>query len=149
MNLASTVGGNGSAYFGFTGATGGSFATQDITNFTFTNGLPTTYPNTVVGGGDTTTIDVAGASAGGSAVVFGTLTIGSGGAVTMNVTDSTDAAGAAYGAIFGATTLNSNATFNVANASQGALGNGTLSLDAITESGGSRSVTKTGPGACC
>ncbi len=148
VNLASILGNNNMALVGFTGATGGSLATQDITNFSFTQGtLPSTYPNTTVTGGISTTIDVAGVFAGDIPAQFGTLTIGSGGATTVNVTDASDAAGAAYGASFGATTLNSNVTFNVANATLGAFGTGTLTLGAVGESGSSRSITKTGAGA--
>src|SRR5207237_235524 len=111
VNLATILGNNNLATVGFTGATGGSLATQDITNFSYTNGnLPNSYPNTVLNGAVSSTIDVAGAFAGGPAVTFGSLSIGSGGAATLNVTDATDAAGAAYGATFGATTLNSSAT---------------------------------------
>ncbi len=148
VNLGTILGGSNLATVGFTGAVGGSQATQDVTNFSFTNGnIPSAYPNTTVTGGIASTIDVSGVFAGDIPAAFGTLSIGSGGSTTLNLTDSTDAAGAAYGASFGATTLNSNATFNVANAALGANGGGTLTLGAISESGGSRSITKTGPGA--
>ena len=146
-NLASILGNNGIAYVGFTGATGGDLSTQQISNFTYSNGLPTTYPNTVLGGGDTSTVDVSGVTAGAITASFGALSVGSGAAATLNVTDATDTAGLAYGATFGATTLNTNVTFNVANAAQGANGLGTLTLGAVTEVGGSFSITKAGAGA--
>ena len=145
VNLASVLGNSGSAFIGFTGATGGSLATQDVSNFSFSNGLPTTYPNTVLGAGDTSTIDVSGATAAGPAVPFGTLTINGPAAGTLNVTDATDAAGVAYNVTFGAVTLNANVTINVANATLGANGVGTLTVGAIT--GGANSLTKTGAGA--
>ncbi|HEV2973330.1 MAG TPA: autotransporter-associated beta strand repeat-containing protein [Pirellulales bacterium] len=147
VNMSTILGGaNSTAYVGFTGATGGSFATQDITNFQYTVGAAATYANNVtLAGADTATIDLSSMSAVNPAITMGTLTVGVGGAATLNVTDATDAAGSPFTLNLGATTLNSSVTFNVVN---GLLSNGagTLTLAGLTESGGSFSVTKDGVG---
>ena len=66
------------------------------------------------------------------------------GAATLNVTSS-DGRGSPYNLTFtGASTLTGNATVNVANSSGG--GTGRVNLSALGETGGSQSLTKTGPG---
>ncbi len=112
--------GSSTAYIGFTGATGGSNATQTISNFQYGFGTPGVYANNVIlNSGVTSTIDVAGVPGVTSSITMGTLTVQSGAAATLNVSDATDTVGAAYGLTLGAATLNSSVTFNVANATNG------------------------------
>jgi autotransporter-associated beta strand protein len=138
INLATVTGGT-TAFMGFTGATGGENATQQISNFSFTQPAQATYTNAVnVPNLAGATIAVA-APAGVSNITLGALAIGSGS--LLNVTaDASTPANQAYGLTFGATTLNGPATFSVANNGTGA---GTVTLGAV---GGSGSLSKGGPG---
>jgi fibronectin-binding autotransporter adhesin len=141
INLATVLGGN-SAYIGFSGATGGAVSIQQISNFVYSipAGSTASFGNNVVlTAGSISTIDVA-ATAATSSFGMGTLTVNSGGTSTLNVTAATAPAGQAYGLTLGATTLNSNVTFNVANNGAGL---GSLTLGAIN---GGFGITTSGPG---
>ena len=139
INVSNVLGGN-LAYVGFGAATGGSTATQSISNFSYAVGGA--YANNVnLTGGDTSTIDVA-ANGALSAYSVGSLTVGSGGATTLNVTAATAPSGQAYSLTTGAVALNSSATFNVANAAGS--GAGTLNLGTVSDASGSNSVTING-----
>ncbi len=96
------------------------------------------YSNSLVVTGNST-VDVSGSL---TASFTGGVTIG---ANTLNVTSS-DATNTPYSLTFnGASTLNGNATFNVANSAGG--GAGTLSLAAVNEgAGGPFGITKAGAG---
>jgi autotransporter-associated beta strand protein len=126
------------ALLGFTGATGGLNAQQQISNFTFTTLPLANYTNDVNVAAGTSTIAIA-ATAATPAITFGALSMASGS--TLNVVpDSSTPAGQAYFLTFGATTLNGPATLSVAN--NGA-GFGTLTLGTVSGPG---SLTKAGPG---
>ena len=142
VNLASIVGGN-TAYFGFSGATGGQVATQDITGFLVSslgNSGGTFANNVVVTGGVSSTIQVSGAGSLGSASM-GALTLNSGS--TLNVAATGLSANTAYTLTMGGTTLAGDASVNVA---KNGTGDGVLKLGIVSESGGSRSLTKGGNG---
>jgi autotransporter-associated beta strand protein len=133
------------AFIGFTGATGGSTSTQQISNFTFTQPVGSAvYSNAVnLSAGTTSTINVAATSAN-PVITMGGLNVGAGGAATLNVAPATGVpAVQSYGLTLGATALGSNAIFNVANNGTGA---GTLTLGAVTDGGSNSSITKTGAG---
>ena len=121
--------------------------TQQISNFTYTYPNSTAvYANNVVLNPGTMTIDVA-ATAAGSAVTMGTLTVNSGGTATLNVTASTAPTGQTYGLTLGATTLNSDLAINISNNTNGG-GNalGTLTLGPVTDNNAGYGITKIGPG---
>ena len=142
VNLATTLGSN-MAYVGFGGGTGGSTATQQISNFSYSLGTAGNYANNVVlSAGSNSTLDV-GTTSGASTVTMGGLTAAAGGASTLNVTAATAPANQAYALALGGTTLHSNVTINVAN--NGA-GTGTLQLGAVSDAGGGYGITKTGLG---
>ena len=131
-NLASILGST-TAYIGFTGGTGGADATQKITNFydTYVN-TSSSYANGVIlTGGASSTIDIA-AVAGASTISAGTLTVGSGGGTTLNLTASTAPVAQSYGLTLGSVSLGGNVTFNVANNTNGGNALGTLTLGALT-----------------
>jgi fibronectin-binding autotransporter adhesin len=137
IDYQSLVGGT-SAFLGFTGGTGGSVATQTISNFNFTSNAFTapsteTYTNAVAVVGDAK-IDLTG----GQSVTFGTLSIG---ANNLTVTSS-DTSATPYTLTSGAVTLGGNATFTVSNSAGGAAVS--LSPGAIS---GSFGITKAGSGA--
>ncbi len=149
INLATVVGTNTNAFVGFTGATGGAQAQQSISNFTFnwvgdtTPHTPiSTYTNAVAlpdGASSTITPSVI---AGVTTFTMGNLTMGAGS--TLNVqADTGSLANTAYNLTLGATTLNGNATFNVANNGTGV---GNLTLGALNDGGTARTITKTGAG---
>ncbi len=71
---------------------------------------------------------------------LGTLSIG---AQTLSVTAGANATSGTAGITFGATTLSGNATFDIVNSGSA---NAQLTLGAIGQSGGARSLTKTGNG---
>ncbi len=85
------------------------------------------------------TIDVTGPTA----VTMGALTVS--GNSTLNVTGGSDIGTDNYSLSFPSVTLNSNATFHVANNKNGS-GLGFLNLGAINDGGSNRSVTVSGPG---
>ena len=95
--------------------------------------------NTTVGGNATIASD---RSTGGSGVThtLGTLEIG---AQTLSVTAGASVTSGTAGTTFGATTLSGNATFDVVNSDSA---NAQLTLGAVGQSGGVRSLTKTGNG---
>ncbi|HEV2969271.1 MAG TPA: autotransporter-associated beta strand repeat-containing protein [Pirellulales bacterium] len=141
VNLATVLGGN-SAYIGFSGATGGAVSIQQISNFVYSipTGATASYGNNVVlSAGSNSTIDLA-ATATTSNFSMGTLTVNGGAASTLNVTAATAPAGQAFGLTLGATTLNSNVTFNVANNGAGL---GSLTLGAVS---GGFGITNSGAG---
>jgi autotransporter-associated beta strand protein len=81
---------------------------------------------------------------GGLSYTFGTLSMG---AHTLTVNRNDSGGTATPGNItFGATTLTGDATFNVGNHGTDPAGLNQLTLGAVGESGGSRSITKTGEG---
>ncbi|HET6251979.1 MAG TPA: PEP-CTERM sorting domain-containing protein, partial [Tepidisphaeraceae bacterium] len=132
------------AYIGFSGGTGGSTASQSVSNFTFTSGAATptaaSFTNAVsVLDGTTSTVEVNSA-ANNNAAALGALTLGAGS--QLNITGGASlAANTPYSLAFGATTLGGNSTINVAN-------NGTASASVVlgSVSGGSSTLTKTGAG---
>src|SRR5262249_12616593 len=74
------------AFVGFTGGTGGSTSTQQISSFSFTESLsPATYPNAVtVNAGKTGFINVLAPGAPSlNGVTMGTLTLGSGSSLNV------------------------------------------------------------------
>jgi len=132
--------GSPTAFLGFTGATGGNFATQNISNFntSFPQAAQLTYTNNIVvpSGSPTIAVPVA---AGASTINVGTLTMAGG--TTLNIApDTGSTANLNYGVTFGGTTLNGPATFNVAN---NGTGTGTLAFGVV---GGAGSLTKAGAG---
>ncbi|HEX4588671.1 MAG TPA: autotransporter-associated beta strand repeat-containing protein [Gemmataceae bacterium] len=135
-DIATIVGGS-TAIFGFTGATGGENAQQQISNFSISQG----YANAVSLAAGTETIQVL-ASAVSPNVTMGALTAADGS--TLNVSpDAGTPANQAFGLTLGAATLNGATTFNVAN---NGTGTGTLTLGALSNGTGTASITKTGAG---
>jgi autotransporter-associated beta strand protein len=128
-----------SALLGFTGATGGLQAQQQISNFSFSTLPLNIYANDVsVAAGSSPTINVA-ATASVFNVTMGALTLGANS--TLNVgADASTPVDQAFGLRFGATTLNGASTINVG---VNGAGFGTVTLGAV---GGPGSLTKTGAG---
>jgi autotransporter-associated beta strand protein len=139
LNL-STLFPTGTAFVGFTGATGGLNAEQVIDNFSFTTQSLTVYNTPVsVAAGASATVNVIPAALT-PTITLGPLNMGAGS--TLNVAAETGTpANLAYGLTFGAATLGGAATFAVANNGTGA---GTLTLGAT--GGATGALTKTGPG---
>ena len=150
INLSTALGAAGTAYIGFTGATGGLSSTQTISNFSYSvvASPPGVYGNGVVIPGNTTaTIDV-GPTAANPTVSMGTLSVTTGISSTLNVTASTAATNQPYTLSLGNTTLSSNLVLNVANNTNGG-GNaaGSLSLGGVGDGGSGLGITVAGPGA--
>jgi fibronectin-binding autotransporter adhesin len=148
INLATTLGA-GTAYIGFSGATGGLNSTQTISNFSYSvlASTPGVYSNAViVPGNASSTIDV-GPTAANPTVNIGTLSVGAGSSSTLNVTASTAAANQAYGLSLGNAALSSSLILNVANNINGG-GNavGTLNLGAVSDGGSGFGISVTGSG---
>ncbi len=141
LNVANILG-QGTAYVGFSGGDGASTSTQMISNFTYaTTGASTN--DVTISPSMASTIDVA-ASTLSPGYTLGNLTVGSGGAATLNVTASAAAPNVSYGLTFGGVTLNSSATLNVANNGTGA---GALRvLGPVSDGGAGKSLTLSGPG---
>ena len=133
------------AFIGFTGATGGLNAQQDITNFSYqvtpNTGTDVYSNNVVLSGGANATIDVA-VTTPGETIAMGDLSVGSGAGTTLNVISST--APGDFTLQLGNTSLAGNVTFNVANP---ASGNGTLILSSLNDGGVARTITKENAGA--
>jgi len=104
------------------------------------NGGATITPgyNTTVTGSSALYLDTAAAPV--TSATFGTLSIG-----TQTLTTGVYNGSAAGGITFGVTTLTGNATFNVNDVDTGT-GVMTTTLGAVGETGGARSLTKTGSG---
>src|SRR5439155_9682111 len=118
LNIPGIVGGS-TAIFGFTGATGGANAQQQITNFSISQG----YANNVSIAAGTSTIQVAATSVA-PTISMGALTAAAGS--TLNVVpDASTPANQAFGLPLGAATLDGATTLNVAN---NGTGTGTLTL---------------------
>ncbi len=142
VDIAAALGGS-SAIMGFTGATGGLNSTQTIGNFTYTLGAGPTYANNVaLAAGSNSTIDVA-ATAAAPSFTLGNLTVSAGSVSTLNITATTAPANLPYGLTFGAVTLHSNATLNVANNGSGT---GTVTLGAVSDAGGGFGLSIGGQG---
>ena len=142
FNLPSILG--QTAYVGFTGATGGSRAQQQISNFTFTSvATPaTTYSNPLtVADGVTGNVSVVGTSAN-PTITLGPLTLGANATLNLSAASSSPSDGN-YGLTVGATTLNATPTFTVANRGTGT---GTLTLGALTDGLTARTISKQGLG---
>ncbi len=138
VDIPTIVGGQ-SAFIGFTGATGGAFCQQDISNFTFvTGGVNTaTFTNNVVVTTLPATIEVGMASA-----TFNGLTINANG--TLSIVPASFRPNANYALNFAQiTTLGGNPIFDVANNGSGS---GTLSLAGITDGSTLRTIGKAGAG---
>ncbi len=137
VDLGSLVGGQ--AFVGFTGGTGGEFANQTISNFTYQTPTFNTYTNAVnVSGGQTGVVNVL-ASTDVPTVTMGALGFGSNANLTVGA-DAATPANQSFGLNFGAVTLNGNHTVTVAN---NGTGSGTVSFGAV---GGVGSLTKVGAG---
>jgi autotransporter-associated beta strand protein len=146
MDILGTVG--TSAYFGFTGSTGGVLSQTQISNFSYTSPgyntplvpLPGSYANNVVVT-SSSTIQVT-APSGAPTVTMGKLTMAAGTTLTVSP-DPANPAGSPFGLTFTGTTLNGPATLNVPN---NAAGIGTLSLGPLTDFSGKSAITMTGGG---
>lgn len=141
VDLAGTIAAN-TAFVGFSGGTGGAASTQQISNFSFGSPSGPSYSNAVsIAGGMASTINVA-ATGGVPVISMGNLTVGSGGTTTLNVAPAASApANQAYGLTLGATSLSSNLVLNVSDNGSGA---GTLTLGAVSDGGGNKSITLNG-----
>jgi autotransporter-associated beta strand protein len=120
------------AFFGFTGATGGTVSQEQITNLAMTSPTFQTagvYSNNVVVNGSAT-IQVT-APAGTPNVTMGTLTMGTPGTLAI-VPDPTNPANTPYGMIFGGTVANGTDAINVTNNGTGLT---SLTLGAVTGAG--------------
>ena len=135
VNFQTLLGGQ-AGYVGFTGATGGAYSTQAVSNFNFIGSqVGGQYPSIVVAAGAAAELNFA-APVGNQPVVNG-VTLNSG--ATLNVTSS-GAANSAYQITAGTTALVGNATIAVANNGSGL---GTFVPGAIS-GGGNLAVA--GPG---
>ncbi len=137
----------GGAYIGVTASTNGTASQntqQVIDQFSITPGAASTNYNQPVSitGGTTPTINVV-AKTGAATMSLPTLTVGAGSTGLTVGPDSASVVNLAYGLTFGATTLNGNPTFTVANNGTGA---GTLTLGALNDGGTARTVTLAGAG---
>jgi fibronectin-binding autotransporter adhesin len=120
-----TLAGGPTAFFGFSGGTGGAQSTQTVSNFSIGTGVASVYANNVVlTGGSQATIDV-GSIALVPTVTMGGLTVGSGIGTTLNLTATTAPIDTAYGLSVGPATINGNLSVNIAN---NGIGRGTLTL---------------------
>ena len=115
---------------------GGNLELRNDTGTTYTGLL-----NAVTAGG-TITVNRATGAATATTHTAGTLAIGGGNTLAV-AAGSNITSGTAYGLTLGATTFSGNATFDVAN---NGVGTGTLTLGALTQSGGPWTVTKQGAG---
>lgn len=140
LDIPATVG--YSAYVGFGGGTGGSYAQQQVSNFTFAadRARSANFANALaVPASVSGTVNILPTTQN-SAFAMGALTLGSG--ATLNLAAETGApANQAFGLSLGAATLAGPATLSVANNGAGA---GTLSLGTVNAGAGL--VTKTGAG---
>ncbi len=141
VDLPATLG--NLAYVGITGGTGGAYARQQVSNFTYSaTSLPgTTYANALaVTAGQTGTVSV---SATGATPAFSMGTLGMGAGSTLRLAaEANSTANQPYSLTLGATTLAGPATFDVANNGTGL---GTLILGAVGQNSAS-SLSKTGAG---
>jgi len=143
INLG-TILSNNPAYIGFTGATGGETAIQQISNFAFSN-TGGHFANAVaLTGNSTATIEVAATNTV-PVVTLGDFTAQYGGSASvLNVAPaSTVPANQAYGLTLGTVSLSSDVEFHVAN---NGTGQGTLTLGSVGDDFLGRSVIKSGPG---
>jgi fibronectin-binding autotransporter adhesin len=139
IDIRGTIG-SSSAFFGFTGATGGVLSQMQISGFTFNSPIAAaTYANNVALT-QSSVIQVT-APAGVPTVTMGTLTMAANSTLTVNP-DPANPVNAPFGLTFGGTTLNGANTFNIPNNGTGL---GTLTAGPITD-GGSGSITKVGAG---
>jgi hypothetical protein len=131
-----TLLGGPTAFFGFSGATGGSNSTQLISNFSIGPGIASVYANNVVlPGGSSATIDV-GQTAAGATVTMGSLTVGSGAGTTLNLTNTTgQVLVGGYGVNFTGGVFNGNLAIN------NALGSSSGDPGTVTVSGVSTFAT--------
>lgn len=137
IDLGALVGSQ--AFVGFTGGTGGEFAAQTISNFSYQTPTFNTYSNTVnLSGGLTSTVNVR-ASTAVPTVTMGPLGFGSNANLVVGA-DAATPANQSFGLNFGATTLNGAHTVSVAN---NGTGSGTVLFGAV---GGTGSLTKEGAG---
>ncbi len=147
----SSLSGSNSVYMGFTGATGGAYSNQLISNFSMVNSVAGggTYANAIAIPASTTqTVTVNGLIGGVNATsatitTSGGLTMGA--SSTLNVAaDSTAATNQAYSLTIGGTTNVTNAaTFNVAN---NGTASGVLKLTSISDGGIPAVIATTGSG---
>ncbi len=130
--------GSSTALVGFSGATGGVVANQEISNFSYRVGGAPVYTNGVVLGAGTTSGIEAGATSAAPMITLGPLTVSGGAASTLNVTPApTLATGQAYGLTFGNVALNGSVTLNVTNNGAGL---GTLTLGTLNDGGVARTI---------
>ena len=115
---------------------GGSLELRNDANTTFTAGL------NAVNSSGTLTVNRASAAGTVTTHTMGTLAIGNGNTLSV-VAGGNISTGTAYGLTLGATTFSGDGVLDVANNDTGP---GTLTLGALTQSGGAHTVTKQGAG---
>jgi autotransporter-associated beta strand protein len=140
LNIGGAVG-SATAYFGFTGATGGATAQQIISNLVFNSLTQNNYSNDVSLVVPAGTIRVL-ANAAVSTVNLATLTMAANSTLSVSP-DPSNLVGTPFGLTFTGTTLNGAGTFIVANTAAGA---GTLSLGPVTNGTGVGSINLNGGG---
>lgn len=106
------------------------------------------YPVTINGPTGINMLSTTQAGGSGFVATFGTLKINGNQTITLThgTADYGIISGTLGGATFGNTTLAGNPTFNISNPPNASGAIGRIALGKITESGGSRSITKTGNG---
>ncbi len=142
IDLPGTVG--PMAFFGFTGGTGGEYARQQVSGFSFVStAVPgTDYSNDLaVTAGQAGDVDVL-VTPFSAAYSMGGLSMGAGSTLGVAPIDGS-VPDLAYNLTLGATMLDAAATFDVANNGAGV---GTLALGAVADNGAVGSLTKTGDG---
>jgi autotransporter-associated beta strand protein len=146
INFGSVVG--SSAYFGFTGGSGGIGSQLSLSNASFsgpgftTQIVPGTYPNNVVVT-SSSTIQVA-ATPLASAVTMGSLSFATPSANLIVTADPGTVANQQFNLTFGAISLNGPTTLSVVN--NGAAGPGTLTLGVVADGASAGSLIKSGSG---
>jgi autotransporter-associated beta strand protein len=142
VDIATAIG-NTSGYIGFTGATGGAFASQTVGNFTFDNFEPVVSLANHVTVAGATKFEVLPKSAGGVGLAtVSSLTVNPNAVLTVNG-GSTPTDSAVTLVVLGQTTIGGAVDFRVENNGAGA---GTLLLGNVVDQGTATALTKSGSG---
>lgn len=144
VDLPTAIGAN-LGFVGFTGATGGAFASQTISNFTFNNSAEIVSVNNSVTtpAGSSTSVEIVPPARGGagSGRLTGLVNLGSGS--TLNVTGGDTVTNQPFTLTINTPMISGNTTINVAN---NGTGKGLAILGTVGEQTPGAALIKTGPG---